>query len=87
MANLRDSEINPDHPVTKGYHDQWHKLALILLDRLNTLTGTDEQVITPLDVDLFAQKFPNHAILAHDRKDGLHLRAVTMAEARRLGAQ
>jgi hypothetical protein len=75
-------EINPSHPVTKSLHDQWHKLCMILLDRLG-----EEQIITITDVELFAAKYPDHAILAHDQKDGLHLKVVTMAQARRMGAK
>lgn len=27
-------EINPDHPMTKAMHDQWHKIAVLLMMKL-----------------------------------------------------
>jgi len=81
---LTSDEINPQHPVTKTLHDQWHKLCLLLIDKLN---DGDEVVITEADVKQLAVRYPDHAILAHDKKDGLHLRIVSMAEAKKLGAQ
>jgi hypothetical protein len=78
------SELNPEHPVTKKLHTEWHKICLLLLEKLN---GGREVVITEADVQTLVEKYPDHAILAHDKRDGLHLKIVTMEQARRLSVQ
>ena len=76
-------EINPEHPVTKEIHDHWHKIAMILLDRL----GVKELLITNAEVEEFGRKYDGMAILFHARKDGLLLKIITMEEAKRKAVQ
>lgn len=74
------AEVNPEHPVTQRLHDNWHKICLVLLEKLG-----GEIVITEEDIKaIFVEKYPDHAILAHEKKDGLHLKIITAKEARRL---
>ena len=84
QIGLLSDELNPDHPVTRTLHDQWHKMCFMLLHKLN---DGKEVIITAEDVNQMAARYPDHAILVHDKKDGLHLRIVTMKEAEKLGAQ
>lgn len=76
----RSDELNPEHPVTSALHEQWHKLCMILMDRL----GESEILITEDEIKAWGEKYPDHAILAHAHKDGLTLKVVTMEEGRRL---
>ena len=77
--------INPEHPVVKGLEEQWHKLLAIVLIKLNV----SEVVITSKDVLALESKFPGQmaCILAHDKKDGIHLSVISESEARKKGAQ
>lgn len=72
-------ELNPGHPVTAATHDQWHKIVLLVMEKL----GATEVIITQKDVDR-ALRDPDRAVLAHDKADGLHIKIITMAEAERL---
>ena len=40
-------ELNPKHPVTSQMHDQWHKIAAILLVKFKQKSVD----ITPADID------------------------------------
>jgi hypothetical protein len=40
-------ELNPNHPVTKSAHDQWHKIAALILHKL----GHHSIKITTKDVE------------------------------------
>lgn len=74
MTDNNPDELNPEHPVTKLLHSEWHKLAAILVQRF---TGghvvITEQDIRSLPVDC--------SIVAQEFEDGLHLRIVSRAEA------
>ncbi len=72
-------ELNPGHPVTASLRDQWHKIVLLVMEKL----GTTEVVITQQDINRALQD-QDRAVLVHDRADGLHVRIITMAEAERL---
>ena len=76
-------ELNPTHSVTIEMHDLWHKIAMILLDRL----GVKELLITNADVEEFGRKYDGMAIMFHARKDGLFLKVITMEEAKRKAVQ
>lgn len=76
-------EINPNHPVTAGARDHWHKLCAILLHKFDL----EPVVITTSDFERFIHDYPDHAVLLHDTKDGLHLRIVSRAEAERLAGE
>jgi hypothetical protein len=78
-------EINPEHRVTSTLHDHWHKLLAVVLFKLKV----NEITITAADIGAMEAQFPGGmpCILAHEKKDGLHLSVISEEEARRKGAQ
>ena len=72
------SELNPNHPVTQAVHDQWHKIAGILMMKL----GTNAIEITSEDVQALGDE--ERAIVADCRGGHLIVRLVTMEEGARL---
>jgi len=76
-------ELNPEHPLTRGLNEQWHKLAAIMLHKME-LRGQPEVTITPADIDRFVGAYPEGGIVAHDRADGLHLMLVSHDQAEAL---
>lgn len=71
-------ELNPNHPVTSGIHDHWHKIAAILMLKFNQT----EVEITPEDLSKLGD---NEMGIVADVRDGKFvLRIVTMAEGERL---
>lgn len=76
------NELNPNHRVTAGLHDHWHKLLAVVLHKYrHDLPAA--VVITEADVDAFVSSGIKN-IAALDRRDGLHLRLVDDAEGARL---
>lgn len=64
------SERNPDHPVTRVLHDQWHKLLAIVMWKLRV----HEITLAEADVQGFTVRFPDgSAVVAHDTRAGLRL--------------
>jgi len=63
-------ELNPDHPVTAQLHDQWHKLAEILLHKLGGYAR-----ITTEDITAIGALYPGDrpTVLTYSKKDGIHL--------------
>ncbi|TAL43980.1 MAG: hypothetical protein EPN91_05285 [Salinibacterium sp.] len=77
-------EVNPHHPVTMGLHAEWHKLLAIVMWKLNVR----EIVLTEADIRGFVAHLPDgSAVLAHDKRDGLHLRLIDACEAERLARE
>lgn len=78
-------EINPEHPVTSKLHAEWHKLLAVVMHKFNL----GEVVITSRDITDMEHSFPEGmpCILAHDKKDGIHLSLITEEEARRKAVQ
>jgi hypothetical protein len=69
-------EANPEHPVTRELHDQWHKICLLLVKRF----GARAIVITAADVvemSLSKDKY----LIAYAQHDGLHVIVATDEEA------
>ena len=76
-------ELNPNHPVTRFAHDQWHKIALILMCKW----GKDEVVITSEDLEAIASR-PNGCNIAFiSRNNVITLRLVDNDEAKRLARE
>lgn len=70
------SELNPEHPTTISLHDQWHKIAAIILFK----TGKLEETITSEDIDaLNASGYANIAMQEVNKV--LHIRLVSDAKA------
>jgi hypothetical protein len=62
-------ELNPHHPVTSGLSDQWHKLLGIYMRK----QGLKEIHITEEDVDEVVKSGSMPVIVAHEKKDGIHI--------------
>lgn len=74
------NELNPNHPMTEGVRDQWHKIVALLVER----TPEKHVVITTADI----QRLPlDSAVVVEDRMDGLHVYLVGMDEARKLARE
>lgn len=77
-------EINPNHPVTRTLHDHWHKLLAVVLHKYRHDLPRDV-VITGPDIEALTRAYPEMpSIIAHDQRDGLHLRLVDGPEGERL---
>lgn len=73
-------EINPNHPMTSSLHDKWHMLMALAIFKLKL----PEFCVTMDDVEAYNKVHPNSAVLAHEKKDGLHIMLVTMEQAEAL---
>jgi hypothetical protein len=76
-AEGRVMELNPEHPVTKSMHDQWHKIVALVMQKL----GSVEVVITSDDILKLGAKM---AVVAQEKADGLHISLMTIEEGERL---
>lgn len=76
-------ELNPEHPVTMQLHDYWHVLCFALLVKLNA----GQEVVITKDDTAVIKKWGENIIVVHDKADGVHLKIVTLEEARRLAKQ
>lgn len=76
------NSFNPEHPTSKALHDNWHKVAAIIMHKM----GITETVITQEDLRAF-QAQPNMHILADGQDDGIKVSLVTEAEARRIASE
>lgn len=77
------NELNPNHPVTKELHNQWHKLAAIILHKL----GMQTIDISIADIAAFENSYQNNgggAIVAEPKDDVIHITLVSMNEAEQL---
>lgn len=75
-------ELNPNHPVTRELHDQWHKLLAFVLHRLS-VPSLD---ITEDDIRSFQEFYGEGGAIVCDtrRPNVLQLRLVGEDEAREL---
>lgn len=77
---LKNPELNPDNELVRGLHGQWHVLVGVIISKFNLA----EIVLTNEDAAKFQRDWHDCAVLAHDKKDGLHLMLVTMEQAQAL---
>lgn len=76
------SELNPNHPVTRGLHDHWHKLCAILMVKL----GVSSVRITEGELlEICSRTGLN--IVADERGGALTLRLVDDEEAAKLAKE
>ena len=75
--------LNPNHLVTRSLEGQWHKVLALVLQKYADVLPADV-VLTYADIDAHLRLADGLAVVAHEKADGLHLRIVTMEEARRL---
>jgi len=73
-----DGEVNPDHPMTLGVRQQWHKIVALLLMRSGPASFSSD--------DFAALGAANVAVAVDDHHDTLNVRLVSAAEAQRLAA-
>ena len=78
-----DGEINPDHPVTKKMHSEWHKIVALLLMRF--LPDDTHFVITDAHVKRMGDR--DVSVAVKEQPDGLHVFLVSTEEARKLAAE
>ena len=76
-------EINPNHPVTAGLRDHWHKIVALLLSKYDL----GRVIITLADFAKLERELPNGAVVVKDCEDGIHLRLASRAEAERLARE
>lgn len=74
-------EIDPNHPVTRAAHDQWHKICFLVLRKL----GLSEVQISLPDVER-AFSGPEMALVLIDENETVTLRIVPVREAELLTA-
>lgn len=73
-------ERNPNHPVTREMHDQWHKIALLLMMQM----GETKVMIPAGLLTKMAEENEGGAVTIRFSDDGIHLEIVDAAEADRL---
>jgi len=75
-------ELNPNNPVTKQMHDNWHAVVAVLLQQM----GVTEFEITP---EMLTRLSASNrlAVVADARGGRFVLRAVTMEEGERLAKE
>ena len=76
------SELNPDHPMTRKMHTEWHKIVAILMHKL----GKKRAEITLADLDSFARSGLG-AVTIREQNEVIHLELVSMKEAERLARE
>lgn len=74
------SELNPNHPVTRAMHDQWHKVLGMAMHKL----GIQHLVITAEDIQNTPQ---GNCMVAQELQDGLHIYFVDQSTAQRLARE
>jgi hypothetical protein len=72
-------ELNPNHPVTSKVHDEWYKIAAILVNR----ETNGRTLITMEEVKRLSGK----VITIRDTPAGIELRIVSMVEGERLAKE
>ena len=74
------NEKNPNHPVTRTMHDQWHKIVAILVAR--SASGKIE--ISEEEIARWAEKFDGYSVVIKDSNHKLTLWLVDEKEGERL---
>lgn len=73
-------EINPDHPVTKAIHNDWHKIVALLLHKF----GVKEIIITSSDINRLMAAFPDMpTVTLRSHGEQLIVKLVSLAEGQR----
>ena len=71
-------ELNPDHPVIKQIHDQWHSICFLIMKKL----GVSEVRITSADVAKIEPE--KEAITIQEKDNQLVITIRSMDEAKRM---
>ena len=75
-------ELNPDHPVTRAAHDNWHKILAVLMHKL-ALTQTE---ISIDDIQRFAGS-EYAAVVLREKNGVMYLSLVNARDAERLARE
>lgn len=77
-------ELNPNHPVTRELHDNWHKFAAILMHKFRLR----RIAISVEDIDRMNRDWPDGInIVAEPEGKIIHLTLVDNTEAERLARE
>jgi len=76
------SELTPNHPVTKEVHEQWHKIAALMMVKF----GKTKVIITPDEVFKAFKADLNITVRFNDEV-GIELTLVDSKEAERLARE
>lgn len=77
-------EINPDHPVTKAIHNDWHKIVALLLHKF----GVQQVTFTSHDMEHLVAAFPDMpTVIIREQSGKLIVRLVSLAAAQREAAK
>jgi hypothetical protein len=72
--------LNPNHPVTQAMNDHWHKVTALVMQKLGVrhmvISGAD---LAAMPADMF--------MVVQELSDGIHVRFVDEATARRLARE
>jgi hypothetical protein len=79
---IANGEVNPNHPVTREFREQWYKICAILLNKF----GLTEVQITSADIDALASSGRAN-ITMRAKGETITLSLVTDREAARLARQ
>jgi len=74
------SELNPNHPVTREVHEQWHKIAAIMLHKM----GRQKLRITIADLQAWEREYPGGGIVIKANNLDIELWLVDADQAREL---
>ena len=74
-------ELNPDHPVTKALHGNWHKIVYLIMRKYRL-----KPVFTEAEIEKFFSG-PEMAVVLRDANNELSVEIVTMEEGERLARE
>lgn len=77
------SEVNPNHPVTQSMRDQWHKIVVLLMQKM----GVTETVIPMQELVTFESSSHRFITIQFDDSKGIMLKLLTEKEAMELAAK
>ncbi len=77
-------ELNPDHPVTRGVHDQWHKIVVLLMRKFGRTTVE----ISKEEIESFIDTTDGFGAVALRMKErSIEINLVSREEAERLARE
>jgi len=85
-----DGEVNPNHPMTKFARSQWHKIAALLMQKMEAshkIPGMPdyEVEITIGEIERLDKR--NLAVVIHERGERLFIGLMPLAEGERLARE
>ena len=74
-------EFNPNHPVVKAAHDNWHKIAAFIMWKLRV------KVLSFSIADIDAMAKEDMVIVLHDHNDSLEVKLMPRLEGEKLARE